>query len=235
MKINSSIRAMRPSMGSLVYIISSDAGMILVDSGSQPGGAAAIEYYIKNKMHQKESSLKYIFLTHWHSDHAGAAENLRKRTGAKIVCLKQDAGFLQGEGEIDRFLGMPMPVNGLNPVYRGMCLIGYGFMRANTVPPKPDLVVEEGSSIFGPDWEVLHLPGHTPGSAGLWSPVQRVLFPGDTVMTLGNRLVRPLHFLIDDPEKLRYSRRRLRQLGEVEWLLPGHYHPLRIQGHVRIH
>jgi glyoxylase-like metal-dependent hydrolase (beta-lactamase superfamily II) len=31
------------------------------------------------------------------------------------------------------------------------------------------------------EWEILHLPGHSPGSIGLYNHAQRILIPGDVV------------------------------------------------------
>jgi glyoxylase-like metal-dependent hydrolase (beta-lactamase superfamily II) len=45
--------------------------------------------------------------------------------------------------------------------------------------PSPGRTLAEGDSI-GP-FTVLHLPGHTPGSIGLWDQKEGVLFSGDTL------------------------------------------------------
>ena len=43
----------------------------------------------------------------------------------------------------------------------------------------PDIILAEGSTI-GP-FTVLHLPGHSPGSIGLWDKEAGILFSGDTL------------------------------------------------------
>jgi len=48
-----------------------------------------------------------------------------------------------------------------------------------TEMPPADILLEEGSSI-GP-FTVLHLPGHSPGSAAFWDKGAGVLFSGDTL------------------------------------------------------
>jgi glyoxylase-like metal-dependent hydrolase (beta-lactamase superfamily II) len=45
--------------------------------------------------------------------------------------------------------------------------------------PPPRTLLAEGDTI-GP-FTVLHLPGHTPGSIGLWDKKEGVLFSGDTL------------------------------------------------------
>jgi len=51
----------------------------------------------------------------------------------------------------------------------------------------PTRVVEEGDEIDLGDrrFEVLHLPGHTPGEIGLWEESTRTLFSGDCVYESG--------------------------------------------------
>jgi glyoxylase-like metal-dependent hydrolase (beta-lactamase superfamily II) len=60
----------------------------------------------------------------------------------------------------------------------GMTLESFG-QRASKVTR----LVEEGDVIDLGDrhFEVLHLPGHSPGSIGLWEPATRTLFSGDAI------------------------------------------------------
>jgi len=48
-----------------------------------------------------------------------------------------------------------------------------------TEMPPADILLEEGS-VVGP-FTVLHLPGHSPGSAAFWDKGEGVLFSGDTL------------------------------------------------------
>jgi glyoxylase-like metal-dependent hydrolase (beta-lactamase superfamily II) len=50
------------------------------------------------------------------------------------------------------------------------------------MPPQPHLI-EEGDVLDLGDrrFEVLHLPGHSPGGIGLWEAATGILFSGDTV------------------------------------------------------
>jgi len=65
-------------------------------------------------------------------------------------------------------------------------------------------VIDLGDRAF----EVLHLPGHSPGSIGLWDAVSRTLFSGDAVYD------GPLLDELDDSDILAYvaTMRRLREL-----------------------
>lgn len=84
---------------------------------------------------------------------------------------------------------------------------------------KPDFFVNEGAmDVNGTELEIIHTPGHSPGSVSIYWPEKKALFPGDVIFeqALGRT---------DLPggkgEQLKESIRRLASL-DVEILLPGH-------------
>ncbi len=60
---------------------------------------------------------------------------------------------------------------------------GYELSDYRRLPAAPTVIVEEGDVVDLGDrhFEVLHLPGHSPGSIGLWEPDTGVLFSGDAI------------------------------------------------------
>src|SRR5882672_765723 len=60
---------------------------------------------------------------------------------------------------------------------------GYDLAEYRIRPASPTRLVEEGSIVDTGDrsFEVLHLPGHSPGSIGLWEPSTGTLFSGDAI------------------------------------------------------
>ncbi|MEM2327357.1 MAG: MBL fold metallo-hydrolase, partial [Archaeoglobaceae archaeon] len=85
----------------------------------------------------------------------------------------------------------------------------------------PDIVLK-GGEIFElgeTKLEIIHTPGHSPGSICLYEPKRKWLFSGDTVFAYGSfgRYDLPG----GDPEKLIKSIELLSKL-EVENLYPGH-------------
>jgi len=60
---------------------------------------------------------------------------------------------------------------------------GYDLRGYRIRPAKVTRVVEEGDIIDLGDrhFEVLHLPGHSPGSIGLWEQSSGTLFSGDSI------------------------------------------------------
>ena len=78
--------------------------------------------------------------------------------------------------------------------------------------------------------QVLHTPGHTPGSICLYQPASRVLFSGDLVLHPSSSSSSPaLHFSVPqfsvDPDEARQSARCLLGL-DIEVLCGGHGEPV---------
>ena len=77
--------------------------------------------------------------------------------------------------------------------------------------------------IAGENARVVHLPGHTPGSIGVFMPKSRVLFTGDASASLSRRPV--LGYFNIDPTQARRSFARLADLN-FEIACFGHGPPL---------
>jgi glyoxylase-like metal-dependent hydrolase (beta-lactamase superfamily II) len=83
----------------------------------------------------------------------------------------------------------------------------------------PDFFIREGRLEVGPlSLEVLHTPGHSPGSCCLYWPSRKALFSGDVVFDGG---VGRTDLPGGSAEALGRSIRRLSEL-DVDILLPGH-------------
>lgn len=106
--------------------------------------------------------VQHIFLTHGHFDHSLAMPELRRALGAKCMIHTLDAG-----GLTDASLGSPH--------------------RGKIAGEPADILVEEGDAIgLGMyTFQVIHTPGHTPGSACLRVRLpymeRGLLFTGDTL------------------------------------------------------
>jgi glyoxylase-like metal-dependent hydrolase (beta-lactamase superfamily II) len=68
-------------------------------------------------------------------------------------------------------------------------------------------------------WEVIHIPGHSMGSIGLYHRPMKILIPGDVVYA--DYAIGRFDLYGADPAGLKESLMRLAEL-EVDILLPGH-------------
>ncbi len=84
---------------------------------------------------------------------------------------------------------------------------------------QPDFFLQEGDlSVNGVDLQVIHAPGHSPGSVALYWPARKALFTGDVVFKEGlGRTDLPG----GDGKQLKESIRRLAGI-DAEWIFPGH-------------
>jgi hydroxyacylglutathione hydrolase len=115
---------------------------------------------IREAIAQSGVTVEKIILTHGHIDHAGGAAELREDFGVPI----------EGPHEADRFLLDRLAEQGQ----------AYGFpARAVT----PDRWLNEGDTVTVGDLtlDVLHCPGHSPGSVVLVSKDQRFALVGDVL------------------------------------------------------
>ena len=77
----------------------------------------------------------------------------------------------------------------------------------------------ESLDIGGMAWEIVHIPGHSTGSIGLYHRPQKILIPGDVVYA--DDAIGRFDLYGANASELRKSLMRLAEL-EVNILLPGH-------------
>lgn len=118
-----------------------------------------VENFLKEIM-KNSLQVKYIVNTHGHMDHISGNALIKERTGAKIMIHEYDADML------------------INPIENLS-----GIMGLSITSPPPDLTLKDGDKIRIGDLEieVLHTPGHTPGSISLYYRNEGVIFTGDTL------------------------------------------------------
>lgn len=141
-----------------------------------------------------------VVLTHGHFDHLGAATALVRATGAPLVVHEADAAAVT------------------DAVRNGGAMFGLP-----AVGPAPDRVVRDGETITvgALALQVIHTPGHTPGSICLLAsaPEPPQLFSGDTLFARG---VGRTDLAGGDARALQRSIARLAGLDPVTEVHPGH-------------
>jgi len=127
--------------------------------------------------------------THTHLDHVGSLHEFPNR-----VVHMAEAHHLQRPSDSFSMLRADHPADFIDSLERAGYEVGSCFitavpradfdLRSHRCPPAPaNRLVREGDVIDLGDraFEVLHLPGHSPGSIGLWEAQSGTLFSGDAI------------------------------------------------------
>jgi len=146
----------------------------VIDPGDEGGRIIAF-------LDQHKLFPSYIILTHGHFDHIGAVSALANEYRSRPDCAEKSVIIAIHEADAE-YLGPSAKsahIRSLKAVFGDS-----GNFEALLKPqPSPDKLLKEGE-IIGP-FTVLHLPGHSPGSIGLFDEKAGVLFSGDTLFNSG--------------------------------------------------
>ncbi|OGO34575.1 MAG: hypothetical protein A2W35_06145 [Chloroflexi bacterium RBG_16_57_11] len=204
---NPRVHSLRLGLGR-AYLLEFPSGMVLVDCGS-PGQ----EHKVIRAMHRLgRSDLRLIFITHAHLDHYGSAAAVRRLCGAPVAIHRLDAAAMaRAQTEVGT-------ARSLGHIIRIALPLAESLLRPE--PLQADLLLEDGEDLGIADLKatVLHVPGHTAGSACLIVQ-DRLAFAGDLILTTG--YPRSQKFFAQDWSLISSSVRRL-QAQHPEWVYPGH-------------
>ena len=204
------------------YLLEESGEVTIVDAGAPgywndlPGELAA--------MNRSFADVRALVLTHAHIDHVGFAERLRKERGVPISVHELDARIARGEAkpQNQKILGVsPLPL-----IRFILFALSKGMLRAT--PILEVTTFRDGATLDVPGApRVIHVPGHSEGSAALYVSTRRALFVGDalaTLNTISGRTGPQLAPFGSDLPRARESLRRLEQV-EADLVLPGHGQP----------
>ena len=146
-----------------------------------------------SKLSLSLENMDIVLITHGHPDHIEGVK-MFMGTSTLIAICQAEMDFIEGAG----------------PHYRETLGIS---------DFEPDILLQEGDMKIGNlDFQVIHTPGHSPGSVSFYWPDKKVLLTGDVVFYQGlGRTDLPG----GNGERLKESIKRLSRL-ETDYILPGH-------------
>lgn len=187
-------------LGTNCYVLSKDHECIIFD----PSGES--NEIIK---HMEENSLipQAILLTHAHFDHIGALNDLRKKYELDVYLHKAEKDWLENP-ELNR------------------SVIFFGEEHA-IISERPEHLLEEGTLKVGNfEMEVIHTPGHSPGSVTFIFQDNKFIISGDVLFPMGiGRTDLPDGSI---EELARSISEKLYQLPDNFIVYPGHNVPTEI-------
>jgi glyoxylase-like metal-dependent hydrolase (beta-lactamase superfamily II) len=174
---------------------------VLIDTGTARQGTAVVE-----ELRTAGMTPELVVLTHGDFDHCGAADEIRRATGAQVCAPTAERALLTGAEQRRLFVRVL-----IRSVNRG---------RAPRLPPI-DRWLEPREGIAG--LESIPTPGHTRGHTAY--RLGTTLFAGDAVIT-GETFREPIEMFCIDPAQARRSIEKLATL-DVDLVASGHGRPSR--------
>lgn len=158
---------------------------------------------LESKMSQDGFSLEKVDLiicTHTHPDHFESAVFIRQHSGAKLAVHRDEEQILK------------------------LMSKAYQERMGDKAPDlSVDILLQEGELEIGANsriaLQVLHTPGHSPGSVSFYCPGEKALITGDTIF-MGS--IGRTDLPGGDMKAMSRSVKKLNSIGGVEWVLPGH-------------
>jgi hydroxyacylglutathione hydrolase len=162
---------------------------LVIDPGDEPDRILEV-------IRDNNFEISAVILTHAHFDHVGAAGDIKRATGAKVLLNDSDIELYRGVRDQAAFWGYE--VDDL---------------------PEPDGFIKEGDEVSAGNltFKVLHTPGHSPGGVCLYGA--GALFSGDTIF---QGSVGRTDFHGGNMAKLKESFKRLITLPGDTIIFPGH-------------
>ena len=204
-----------------VYLVEEGAGVTVVDAGL-PGHWDELIAELA-LMGRSLDDVRGVILTHGDTDHIGFAERLHRERGVPVFVHELDADRARGKVKKDVKWGNVK----VGPLMR---FLWYSATRGGLriTPVSEVMTFADGETIELPGApQLIHIPGHTPGSVAVHVPLVDALFVGDALTTghvlTGAQGPAPAPFTLD-PDQAVASLARLETVSAT-WVLPGHGAP----------
>jgi glyoxylase-like metal-dependent hydrolase (beta-lactamase superfamily II) len=183
----------------LLKLSDSDSNIYLIDNVAIDSGTGfnfTRLYVLLKALKKTMEDIQQVINTHGHFDHVGGNGYF---LNAKIAIHEKDADIIE-TGDTERSVA--------------------DFFDGKLKPRTVDRKLKDGDilNVGDMELEVIHTPGHTPGSICLYNRKDGILFTGDTIFADG---VGRTDLPGGDTEALKESIEKLKKL-DVKVILPGH-------------
>ncbi|MBR7797801.1 MBL fold metallo-hydrolase [Agaribacter marinus] len=144
-------------LGTNCYLVHDNQQALIIDPG---GESAKIIHFLSEKNIEPLA----ILLTHGHFDHIGAVDDLRKYYKVEVYIHKLEASWLE------------------DPQANGSLY----FMQRGILTSRPDRLLHPGKMAIGNfHFDVIHTPGHSPGSVTFIFSNAKFIVSGDVLFNEG--------------------------------------------------
>jgi glyoxylase-like metal-dependent hydrolase (beta-lactamase superfamily II) len=173
-----------------LYLIKDPDGCVLIDTGTNTPATTETLQTSLARLGVTFADLRYVIITHFHSDHAGLAGLIQQQCQAQILMHADSERFLglwsdeEGQGPVYMapdafFLQHGLPADSLQ-VFRAMRQRFHTLTLPFRVTRK--VVDDETLSFGGKTWIIVFTPGHAVGHICVYCPELNLAFTGDHLL-----------------------------------------------------
>lgn len=178
--------------------------LTLIDAGL-PGSRRPLERYL-TRLGRSMSDLRRIVCTHGHPDHIGGVREMTAHTDAEVFMHQADIA------------GLKVTLReAWSARDRGKLIAWF------TLGPHKATPIDDGDVLpaLG-GLQVIHTPGHTPGSVCFYAPRHRILFTGDVLQVIKGKVSFANRYFSSDYQMACGSVQRLTEF-DVQTIAFAHY------------
>ena len=201
------------------YIVTTPRGTVLIDAGMDSSGRDILGGLMA--INREPSTIQSIMLTHWHNDHAAGSRAIQELTETSVHCHAKERPQLM---RLVAHRGLRGQVSDLIPEW-GLLVLFKGLLGAATPRAVESPVSVESGDVLEEFFEVIETPGHTPGHLSYYYRPEKVLFAGDALAVVNDRIRFMARPVTPDLDRARTSMKKCLSF-DVNVLCPGHRVPL---------